>query len=194
MRTLVRMQKLIYHLTALENMESIFRNGLLARTAIKTTFIDIADQTIIEKRRELGILNCVPFHLFFQNPFDGRVQKDNMDKIFVYIAIWRSLATEKRYRIIPRHPLACDDGEIYQFEEGMRAIEWDVLERREYRDDYCRNVCMAECLGPETIPVSDFAFIYTKNETDKKYLTDVALNTIGVYTFGIEVRPHYFVK
>jgi hypothetical protein len=44
-------QKLIYHLTALDNLHSIINNGLLSRNSINS-FIDIADFDIIELRRK----------------------------------------------------------------------------------------------------------------------------------------------
>jgi len=44
--------KLLYHLTALDNVESIIKNALLCREIINP-ITDVADPKIIEKRREL---------------------------------------------------------------------------------------------------------------------------------------------
>ena len=50
----IRDQKLFYHLTSLENIPSIFSEGLKARTKL-VAFRDVADHQIIEKRRSLGL-------------------------------------------------------------------------------------------------------------------------------------------
>ena len=56
--TAIRKRKCIYHLTALENLESIIENGLLSRKTLAELgpkFIDVADPEIIEKRNTLNI-------------------------------------------------------------------------------------------------------------------------------------------
>lgn len=187
----IREMKLIYHLTSIENIPSIMANGLLSRKQL-TIFDDIADPEIIRKREELGIDDCVPFHLFHKNPFDYRVQTDHGDKKFVYIAVWRTVARENGYKVIPRHPLACNSDEIYSYDDGFRKIEWDVMDRRDYKAPYPKNVCMAECLGPSVVPIKDFAFIYTKIKNDQNYLTNVAQKCRVGYTFSVDCRPEYF--
>ena len=189
----VRDQKLLYHLTSINNIKSIFEKGLLARSCLSDDFDDVADPDIIAKRKKMGILDKIPFHFFFSNPFDGRIQKDNTAKHFIYIAIWRSFARENGFQIIPRHPLICADDEIYSYDMGFAKIEWDVLEGRDYQDHYCRNVCMAECLGPSYLGTENFAYIYTKDAKDKKTVTDVASKVLKIYSFNIEERPQYFV-
>ena len=59
--------KLLYHVTAVENLENIFSNGLCSRENALSKGrlkVDIADPEIIEKRKELNILQYVPFHFF----------------------------------------------------------------------------------------------------------------------------------
>ena len=46
--------KLLYHLTALENIESIFKNGLLPRNKIKSHFTNVADDRILEERNHFN--------------------------------------------------------------------------------------------------------------------------------------------
>ncbi|GMO15559.1 MAG: hypothetical protein Pg6A_01710 [Termitinemataceae bacterium] len=88
-RTKVSDGKMIYHLTALDNIESIIRHGLLCRENINP-ITDVADQEIIEKRRVMGLLSYVPFHFFVKNPFDGAVIKNHFDTKFVYLSVYRS--------------------------------------------------------------------------------------------------------
>lgn len=50
--------KLLYHLTKLDNLESIIKYGLLPRKKVieqKINFGDIANPEIISKRTELGL-------------------------------------------------------------------------------------------------------------------------------------------
>ena len=62
----VRDQKLLYHLTSINNIESIFEKGLLARSCLSDDFDDVADPDIIAKRKKMGILDKIPFHFFSQ--------------------------------------------------------------------------------------------------------------------------------
>lgn len=50
----IRDQKLLYHLTSLENLGSILRNGLKPRAQLRE-FEDVADAEILRKRRGLGL-------------------------------------------------------------------------------------------------------------------------------------------
>jgi hypothetical protein len=68
----IREQKLLYHLTSIENLSSIFHNGLRPRAQLDT-FADVADAQILSKRKTLGLERYVPFHWFAANPFDGSV-------------------------------------------------------------------------------------------------------------------------
>ncbi|WP_251424850.1 DarT ssDNA thymidine ADP-ribosyltransferase family protein [Veillonella agrestimuris] len=62
----IKNNKCIWHLTALSNLESIIQYGLLSRASLEQknlcSFEDIADPEIIQKRKELGLHDCVPFH------------------------------------------------------------------------------------------------------------------------------------
>ena len=83
----VRDGKLLWHLTALVNIESIFQNGLLCRKKLLATmpFIDVADKDILDSRARFGLENYIPFHFMQRTPFAGRVIKDHKDKEFIYI-------------------------------------------------------------------------------------------------------------
>jgi hypothetical protein len=58
MGKLVSEQKLLWHLTAIDNLENILRDGLLSRKRLITAnFENIADPEIIQKRHQLGFLD-----------------------------------------------------------------------------------------------------------------------------------------
>jgi ssDNA thymidine ADP-ribosyltransferase, DarT len=159
----IRAKKLIYHLTSLHNLQSILDRGLLPRSHLDS-FVDVADPAIIDSRKGLCLELHVPFHFFAKNPFDGRVQRDHPGKRFVLIAIQRHVARAKGWKIIPKHPLAGGEIELLDYDDGMKAIEWDVMNKRDYLDQHCKCVCMAECLAPGPVPAENFHAIYVKDD------------------------------
>ena len=59
----IKDQKLLYHLTDIDNIPSILKDGLMPRAELNG-----ADSDIIESREGLGLENYVPFHFFANNP------------------------------------------------------------------------------------------------------------------------------
>lgn len=152
----IKEQKLLYHLTSLNNIGSILDNGLQPRAGLQE-FHDVADAEILVGRGEHGLENYVPFHWFSRNPFDGRVQKDRPNEEFVLITVRRALAEGKNWKILPKHPLARQEFRFYDYQEGFDLVNWDLMQERDYHDSDCKSVCMAECLSPE--PVSPSVFL-----------------------------------
>lgn len=170
----IRAEKLIYHLTSLENMQSILNDGLLPRSHL-SGFVDVADPEIIENRKELRLEYHVPFHFFAKNPFDGRVQRDHPGKRFALIAVQREIARARDWRIIPKHPLAGGRIELHDYDGGMQAIDWEAMNRRDYSDQHCKCVCMAECLAPGPVSSDLFHSLYVKdNEAQEQVLRMLA--------------------
>jgi hypothetical protein len=80
--------KLIYHLTALENLPSIIERGLLPRSKLaRKDFSDIANSDIIDKRHLQNLDNYIPFHFHPRTPFDYKVKFNNPNKDFIYLCI-----------------------------------------------------------------------------------------------------------
>lgn len=175
-------QKLLYHLTSIKNIGGILEHGLKPRAKIKK-FKDVADPEIIADRNALALEKYVPFHWFAKNPFDGRVQLDQPGELFVLISVYRSLAEQENWQVIPCHPLAGSDIELLDYAEGFEAIDWEAMNRRDYSDSYSKSVCMAECLSPRIVRPKEFSRIYVpddKCETriqrlKKKFRVDVAV-------------------
>lgn len=111
--------KLLYHITHLNNMPSIFKHGLLSRCQLRQNsnlnFVDIADQEILAKRENYGdpLSQYVLFHFYPKNPFDFAVCHENHSENMVLITIRRSLCISRNsFFIIPSHPLDIDQPEI----------------------------------------------------------------------------------
>lgn len=161
-----RNKRLLYHFTALDNLESILEQGLLPRRDVRG-FRDVADPEILANRALHGLDEMVPFHFFCDNPFDGRVYINHPRTDFIYITVLRDYARENGWTISPRHPLN-GNFNLLDYDEGMEAINWDLMGQRNYRDDECRSVCMAECLSPIVVSPAHFSQIYVATEDVKE--------------------------
>lgn len=185
----IRDQKLLYHLTSLGNLTGILAEGLKPRALLRQ-FSDIADPDILSKRQILGLDHFVPFHWFCNNPFDGSVKRKHPDRSFILITVRRSTAVKNGWQIIPRHPLANDAFQLLDYQTGFQAIEWEVLNARDYHDPHCKNVCMAECLAPGLVPHSDFFKIYVPDEPvatiSRSKLLEAGVNV------QVDVKPGMF--
>ena len=81
--------KLLYHLTKLENLESIIENGLLPRNEVikrGIKFGDIANADIISKRTELGLDLYTPFHFHPYSAFDVAVKHTYQGQDMIYLS------------------------------------------------------------------------------------------------------------
>lgn len=156
-------QKLLYHLTTIANLSSILQFGLLARADL-VSFADVADHDILEGRAQFGLENYVPFHWFAGNPFDGRVQLNHPTLSFVIITVHRTLAARENWKVVPCHPLSGGSFELLSYEDGIKAIDWEIMDLRTYREPNCRSVCMAECLSPRKILANEFFKIFVRDE------------------------------
>ena len=95
---------------------------------------------------------------------DGRVQLDRPQSKFVLISVYRSFARQNHWKNIPRHPLANDEIELLDYPEGFEAINWALMNTRDYQNAECKSVCMAECLSPSAVLPQDFSRIYVPTE------------------------------
>lgn len=187
-----RTGKLLYHITALENLESIFQYGLLARTdAVVKGIIqkDIADPEIIEKRKVLGILQYVPFHFFEKTAFAGAVYKAHPDVSFCAITIHRDFAKANNFKICTAHPLSDNPtAQVLDYDAGFSAIDWDSLEAHEYGDKRSKNAGMSECLATSPVLPKNFHSIYVASEKMKKYVEDLAQRILRTCSFYVNIN------
>jgi hypothetical protein len=186
----IKDQKLLYHLTSVENLDGIFRDGLKPRAGL-SGFKDVADAEILKKRQALQLDNYVPFHWFAKNPFDGSVQRNRPEAQFVLISVYRSTARQYGWKIIPRHPLAGDSIQLLDYEQGFEAIEWDVMSSRDYLDPHCKSICMAECLAPGVVKPEVFFKIFTPcEEVDALCVAKLQAADVNVQT-SVNQRMFY---
>lgn len=175
--------KLIYHLTALENVPCILKYGLLPRNQIRNfipNFTDVADPEIITFRGENDLNDFIPFHFFCKNPFDGRVQIKYPTSRFVYLCVHREYARQQNYKIITQHPMSFLEAlNLYDYDEGFELIDWEAMEKRDYADNHSKNVCMAECIAPSVVWGNELFCIYVKTEEDERWINRQCLS-VGI--------------
>ncbi|MGN0512655.1 MAG: DarT ssDNA thymidine ADP-ribosyltransferase family protein [Lachnospiraceae bacterium] len=174
--------KLLYHLTKLDNLESIIKYGLLPREKVieqKINFGDIANPEIISKRTELGLDAYTPFHFHPYSAFDVAVKHSYQEQDMIYLCFDRELARMNHFKILPLHPLSAEECILYDYDEGFQRIDWGTMMEKNRIDDYAKHVKMAECLTEKTIPINHFKCIYVPSE-DVKEKTIYILNENGV--------------
>ncbi|MGG7074355.1 DarT ssDNA thymidine ADP-ribosyltransferase family protein [Campylobacter mucosalis] len=166
--------KLLYHLTAIDNIENIIKSGLLPRNELQKkniSFQDTANQEILQRRSDKNLGDFVPFHFFIKNPYDGAQLKGYADKHWVYIVVYRPRDKEKHnWHIIPKHPLseASHTLDIESYDDGFDKIDWELVAKRDYHDQECKKACMCEALHYGAIPTSSFFKIVCKTDEDKQ--------------------------
>lgn len=190
----IKEQKLLYHLTSMNNIESIIRDGLKSRNSLNDNeFIDVANSEILESRKSQSLENYIPFHFFAKNPFDGNVQKDHPNEKFALIAVYRSFAKEQNWKIIPCHPLSNNgEIEILDYESGFNKINWELMNQRDYSDINCKLTCMAECLSPSKVQAINFQSIKVCCLESKQIIENLK-NQYNL-NFYIDNEPQMFVK
>ena len=164
--------KLLYHLTFLDNLDSIIEENLLSRRVLNqksSKFIDAANQEIICKREQLGLDCYIPFHFHPYSAFDVAVKNKFSGDDFIYLCISRVVARKNKFKILPIHPLSAEDKIfLYDYDEGIEKIDWETLMTVGRDDTYTKHVKMAECLTEHRIPIENFHCIYVKSSNVKE--------------------------
>jgi hypothetical protein len=192
-----RTGKLLYHLTKLDNFDSIVRNGLLPRKHLleqDCRFADVADPEIILRRNELGLDIYTPFHFHPYSAFDVAVKNKFVGQELIYLCIERELARYNKFRILPKHPLTIEDCTFYDYDEGIDKIDWDTLMEVGRLDDYAKHVKMAECITEKRISINYLTCIYVSNIKIKETVLNILnQNNVICPPPHINVQPKWFL-
>lgn len=195
--------KIIFHLTNIKNFADILKSGLPPRSKLNIDFFDVADGKILDLRREYKLNDLIPFHFFPTNPFAGKIQQTYPEDDFMFLTLNKKFIESRMHNfyIIPSHPLHLHKNEsqiLYNFTDGIKKIDWDTMNSRDFNNQKCKQICMAECLTNLSIDINDFDSITVKNLNVKKEI----LNTLSLYNeeYGydiniyVNVEPAWFKK
>lgn len=169
----IRKGKLLYHLTHIDNLESIVKNGLLPRSSTNNLIkVDVANWDILEKRHNNHLDDFVLFHFHPYTAFDTAVKSTYGPENFVYITVYREYAERNNFKIVPRHPLN-GEFEICEYGEGIEKINWEIMEKTKdmiesNMQSYAKEVKMAECISDGIIWPDNFAYIYCNEQYVKE--------------------------
>lgn len=189
---------LLYHLTELDNLDSIIKYGMLPRKTVleqNIKFENVANMEIISKRKQLNLDKYIPFHFHPYSAFDVAVKHTYYRHDMIYMCITRELAQFYDYKILPKHPLSMDECKLYNYDEGFNRIDWDTMMEKNRTDEYAKHVKMAECLTEESIPIEYFKCIYVQSEEVKERILNI-LNKNGT-NFPppyINVQSYWFLE
>lgn len=184
----VKSGKLIYHLTKVDNFESILENGMLPRKLVLEqglAFEDIADREIINKRTLLGLDKYIPFHFHPYSAFDVAVKNTYDAQRMIYMCMKREVARFNNFVILPKHPLSAEECVLHDYDEGFELIDWNVLQTKNLNTNYAREVKMAECLTDKIIPIDCFYIIYVPSGEIRQEITGI----MDQHSVPQKVRP-----
>ena len=180
----VKTDEYLYHITDINHLESIIKNGLCSRhTLLKLgiEFNNIADREIIYKRGNLD--HYVPFHFNPYTSFDYSVRNNNPDKTFIYLCIERNFAKNTNFKILTQHPLANNnyiDNNLYDYEEGIKRIDFNIMSKRKEEikaenidKNIAKQIKMSECLAPKKIMFDDISLIIVKDIQIREYVEKI---------------------
>lgn len=195
--------KSVFHLTSTNNFENILKLGLLSRSKLDKNFYDIADKEIIELRKRYELDKYIPFHFFPKNPFDGRVQRNNPTQNFMFLALNKKFINKylNNFYIIPSHPLhlyKINSLRIYNYNEGIHVLNWDLMNLRNFSNNECKQACMSECITDLNLNINDFNYIAVKDKNIKENLENKLRlynreygKNINIY---INIIPEWFIN
>lgn len=86
----------------------------------------------------------------------------------------------------------------FEYEEGLEEIDWELMDKRDYNNEECKEICMAECVAPfKSVPAEAFHSIIVKSEETASYLEGLCTK---IYkhnckrNFYIDVEEWRFIK
>lgn len=191
--------RLLYHLTELSNLPSILEKGLQSRRALedaRVAFEDVADHQILAGRHGFGLEKYIPFHFHPYSAFDKAVQNSHREEVMIYICLHRDYAKERGFKILPRHPLAGQNENVYlyDYEEGFRLIDWDILMEVGSQAVDAKNIKMAECLSDSAVPAKDFHSIAVSCEENRIMVENIMQESeINYPPPYINICPRWFI-
>lgn len=109
----------------------------------------------------------------------------------MYLTVYRNTARELGALILPTHPLSNLSPTILSYDEGMKAIDWDIMELTSEMSGYNAQVRMAECLFTSPLRISNIPIIFVKDIFDKTNVERI-LDNNRIRTIKVFVQNKFF--
>ncbi len=187
----------VYHMTHLDNLESILRNGLLSTN--EKTRLDIKHKNIanhgIQNRRAAMNVTCgpigtvhdyVPFYFCPREPMLlGLLNSKNLDQQFIiYLAVTIDVVEREDVVFTSASANTNIPPTFYCRPEELTNLRWDLIDSYKWSlpSDDDRHAKMAEMLIHERVEMSEIGFIVVWN----KYFKNIANNILTKANCQIE--------
>ncbi len=206
----------VYHMTHLDNLESILNNGLLStneKTRLGIEHENIANQSIQHRRASMSVPcgpggvvhDYVPFYFCPREPMLlSLLNSKNLDQhLIVYLAV--SINVVERENVVFTSSSANTDSPpiFYHDPDQLTNLSWELIDSKKwsFQNDAEKQSKMAEMLICEKVDITDISYIVIWNDYIKKQVTDILSRTksdIETKYEGYELSGHrinhYFCK
>ena len=180
----------IDHMTHIDNLDTIFKNGLLAHNNPYKK-VDISNQAVNSRRKTREpiygrkVQEYVPFYF---NPRNAMMYK-NKDEDIVILAFNAELLLLENTIFTDRNA-STRDVEFFNKIKDLDIIDWEILNSYSWynRPNIVKQTMMAEVLAPRRVSMKYFKNIYCKDLQTKKILT----KKYNLYSNQIMVEPYLF--
>ena len=173
----------IHHLTHIENLESILKNGLMSRNKLKKdniSFDDTANKNIIEKRNELN--NYIPFHINKLQkeqgiPYNYQVCNHHKPENMIFLNYNTDNLSNYNIKCFLYHPTSkyTKEFSLNDFENKLIFEEKKLIKdgKLDYKDNKIQQFLMSEVLINSTIYLDKNWIIISYSEIQKQKIMKI---------------------
>lgn len=180
------------HMTHIDNLDSIFRYGLLAHNNPYKK-MDISNQEVNSRRETREniygrkIHDYVPFYF---NPRNAMMYR-NKDEDIVVLAFDKKLLLRNNVLFTDRNA-STNSVKFYNDLNDLDKIRWNLVKSERWDDKplIVKQVMMAEVLVYKQVPISYLKGIYVKNQKTKNKL----IQKYRLPSERIVVKPYLFFQ
>lgn len=190
----------IHHITHIDNLENIIKNGLLPRNILRPDeYINTANPDIISKRSELN--SYVPFHLnllqirhgiYYNKDVYKRSGKENI----IILSIEYKKYEEDLHKLFVCHPISAWGFEVKELEIYRSKLNsyYKSLPYNDFGPDYknkeVQNFFMSEVLIKNMVPFNVIDRIFVYDEESKLKVEEILKNCRIEKT--VKVNPEFY--
>ena len=192
---LPREHRLFWHITDINNMPSVFKNGgLLSRDYLRgfdIRFQDNSDKKCTEKRERLGLSMFVPFHFIPWSPSDFSFMLKGKRRLssFCYVTLDHPTAEELKAQIVLEGPSDKQYLDLHDLDDKVRPAIDERRRHTDFRNRHDRFHALGECLVFERVGPENFFLIVVESEDDREI---VKMYQPSWAECPIFVKPGYF--
>ena len=184
----------IHHVTKIENLKKILKEGLLSRNELlknKIKFEDIANKNIIQERN--GLNNYIPFHINTLQkkwgiPYNYRILKNYGAENIIFLTCNIDELTDYNVECFLYHPISNYKRKflVKDFKKMLEIEENKLISNGylDYNDNKIQQFLMSEILIESKVVLNEKWRIYVYSDIQRKWV----LKILQRYNLDIVVR------